>query len=120
MTCWSYGVFLAFESASFRWVTASSYFWACSASCAAFSGLARSLLTLFSSFFSAATTVEVGTRPATLVTATPRMSAATTLAREELQFTFMGFFRIAVGLRSLGLLTELGGVDEADLLHAVS
>jgi hypothetical protein len=43
--------------------------------------------------------VEAGTRLATPVTATPRMSAATTLAREELQFAFMRFFRIAVGLR---------------------
>src|SRR5579885_2492646 len=77
------------------------------ASCAAFSGFARSLLTTFfwSFFSSAAKAGLLGTKPAAPTTATPSTSVASMLG-----LTFM----------VLRLVTELGSVDETDLLHPVA
>src|SRR5690242_11281320 len=111
MTCSSYGVFFGLASACFSCVSASSYFCAFSASCAAFRNFADSLLTLFSSFLSlsAATAgFDAGTRLATPATATPSTSDANRLAR-ELEWVCMALYRIVD--RSV---LELGSVDEAD------
>src|SRR5262249_31053401 len=101
-------------SASFALAIASEYFFAFSASEASLSGFARSLLTVFF-FFSSAADAGWPASSAVAPTIAAMTAASPTTGRTAVLFAFMMLFRIVKPL-----IPELRGVHKSDSFHAVA